>query len=80
MHQMIDALVHVAKSLFEPNHRLAICGEAEMARLDDAGVNRANGNLMQTFAFHRKEGIGGRIRTMVEPRSRIGQSDRLEAE
>ena len=80
MHQMIDALVHVAKALFEPHHRFAIGGEAEMARLDDAGVNRADGNLMQAFAFHRQERIGGRIRTMVEPRARVGQSDRLESE
>ena len=80
VHQMVDALVHVAEALFQPNHRFAISGEAEMARLDDAGVNRADGNLVQAFAFHRQEWIGGRIWTMIEPRARVGQSDRIKSE
>ena len=80
MHQMVDALMHVAEALFEPNHCFAVSGEAEMAWLDDAGVNRADGNLMQAFAFHRQEWIGGRICTMIEPRARVGQSDRIKSE
>ena len=54
-HQRLDALVHVAEALFEPHHGLAVGGEAEMARLDDAGMHRADRNLMQAFAFDRQK-------------------------
>ena len=61
VHQVVDALVHVAQALFQPHHRFAIGGEAEMARLDDAGVHRTDGDLVQAFAFDRQERIGGRV-------------------
>ena len=46
-HQRLDALVHIAEALLEPHHRLAAGGEAEMSRLDDAGMHRTDGNLVQ---------------------------------
>ena len=54
-HQRLDALVHIAQPLFEPHHRLAIRGEAEMARLDDAGMDRADRDLVQALALDRQE-------------------------
>ena len=59
-HQRLDALVHVAEALFEPHHGLAVGGEAEMSRLDDAGVHRPDRNLMQRFAFDGQEIVGRR--------------------
>ena len=52
-----DALVHIAEPLFQPHHSLAVGGETEMARLDDAGMHRADRNLMQAFALRRQERI-----------------------
>ena len=52
-----DALVHIAEPLLQPHHRLAIGGEAEMAGLDDAGMHRADRDLVQAFAFDREECI-----------------------
>ena len=60
-HQRLDALMHVAEPLFEPHHGLAIGGEAEMSRLDDAGMHRADRDLVQAFAFRRQKVIGGRL-------------------
>src|SRR5206468_7209811 len=42
----------------EPHHGLAAAVEAEVARLDDAGVDGPDGDLMQAFAENRKELIG----------------------
>ena len=52
-HQRLDTLVRVAQALFEPHHRLPAGGEAEMSRLDDAGMYRPNGNLVQALALDR---------------------------
>ncbi len=59
-HQPVDPLVGIAKPLFQPHHRLALRGKAEMPRLDDAGMNGANRHPMQAFALHGQEGIGRR--------------------
>ena len=56
-HQRLDALVHVAKTLLQSNHRLAVGGKTEMPGFDDAGMNRADGNLVQTFARNGQECI-----------------------
>ena len=56
-HQPVDALMHIAEPLFEPHHRLAIGGEAEMARLDDAGMHGPDRDLMQILALYRQEGV-----------------------
>ena len=45
-HQRPDPLVHVAEPLLQPHDGLAIGGEPEMSRFDDAGVHRTNGDLM----------------------------------
>ncbi len=42
----LDALVHIAETLLEPEHLLANDREAEMTRLYDAGVHRTDGNLV----------------------------------
>src|ERR1700731_2449521 len=84
----------VTQALFEPNHRLAIGGEAEVPGFDDAGVNRTDRNAGQAFALHRQERVSrlfarllrGRAermlhipKTEIEPRPRIRRADRLEA-
>src|SRR5262249_4014365 len=45
-HERVGALVHVAEPLLEPHHRLAIGREAKMPRLDDAGMDRPDRDLM----------------------------------
>ena len=59
-HQPLDALVHVAEPLLEAHHGLAVGGEAEMAGLDDAGVHRADRDLVQALALDRQERVGRR--------------------
>ena len=53
-----DPLVDVAEALLEPHDGLAVGGEAEMPGLDDAGMHRADRDLVQALAFARQEGIG----------------------
>jgi len=43
--------MHIAEPLLEPHHRLAVGGEAEMAWLDDAGMDRADRDLVQILSF-----------------------------
>ena len=75
-HQRLDALVHIAEPLLQPHHGLAVGGEAEVARLDDAGVHRADRDLVQAFAFGRQE----RIRAAVpQPGPRVGRAFGLAA-
>ncbi len=47
---LLDALVHVAEPLLEPQHLFADHLEAEMPRLDDAGVNGAHRYLVHAVA------------------------------
>ena len=58
LHQALDALVDVAEPFLQPDHGLAARGEAEMAGLDDAGVDRADGDLVQAVAFGGEEAVG----------------------
>ena len=51
--QALDTLVDITQPLFQPDHGLAVGGEAEMAGFDDAGVNRPHRNLVQAFALRR---------------------------
>ena len=90
-HQRVDALVDIAEPLFQPHHGFAVGGEAEMAGLDDAGMNRSDRNLMQALAFDRQERISGcsagagaaapsgcaRPAAVIEPGPRVGRADRL---
>ncbi len=73
---------------------LAVGGEAEMPRLDDAGMHRPDRNLVQAFAFHRQEDIGrGLLRgpaiakrmadipkSAVEPSARVGRANGVQPE
>ena len=83
-HQALDALVHVAQPFLEAHDRLAVGGEAEVAGLDDAGMNRPDRYLVQPLAFGRQELVARHAlpagpATVIEPRPGIGQADRLHA-
>ena len=57
-HQPLDALVDVAEALLQAHHGLAVRGEAEVPRLDDAGVHRPDRDLVQALALDRQEPVG----------------------
>ena len=94
-HEGFDALMGVAQTLFEPDHRLAIRGKTEMARLDDPGMHRPNRDLMQAFALGRKEPVRFPIAlrlgllcqrvaqlpaAMIEPGPPVGQPHGVKAD
>ena len=62
--------MHIAQPLLEPHDRLAAGMEAEMAGLDDAGMNRADRDLMQACTFDLQEAIGVAGRRRATPRVR----------
>ena len=73
----------VAQPLLEPDHGLAVAGEAEMAGLDDPGMDRPDGDLMQSFADRGQERVwkprliaAVRPDAMVEPGSEVGRAGR----
>ena len=78
--QGLDALMDVAEPLLKADHGLAVAGEAEAAGLDDAGVDRANRDLVQALALDRQEEVG-RLRLLparrptpvVEPGAVVGR-------
>ncbi len=78
-HQQLDPLVHVAEALLEPHHRFAAAGETEMPRLDDAGVHRADGDLVQRVAFHGQERVslarGRRWRAVAERMAHVPEAE-----
>ena len=51
----LDAAMLVAERDLEVKDLLAMALEAEMSGLDDAGVNRANRDLVDLFAFNPEE-------------------------
>jgi hypothetical protein len=55
MKAALDALVLVAEALFQAQHALAHHREAEVARLDDAGVDRADRDFVHAVAFDADE-------------------------
>ncbi len=63
--QALDALVDIAQALLQADHGLAACGEAKMAGLDDAGMHRADRDLVQALALGRQERI---VRSRVSSR------------
>ena len=74
-HQGLYALVGVTEPFFEPHHRLAAGGEAEMARFDNACVHRADGDLVQALAFGRKKFVRGRgLKCLCRPSERMAQA------
>ena len=56
----------VSKPLFQPDHGLAAGGKAEMSRLDDTRMHRADRNLVQAVAFRGEETVGRRLRQCVD--------------
>ena len=67
----VDALVDIAEPLLEPHDRLAAGVEAEVAGLDDPGMNRTDRDLMQARALGLEEGVGVR-RAVVRARRPSG--------
>jgi len=54
-----DALVHIAQVRLQAQHLFANDRETEVARFDDAGVHRANCDLVHTVAFNAHEPVVG---------------------
>ena len=73
--ESVDPLVHIAEPRFQPRHRLAVGGEAEMAGLDDARVNGTHGDLVKPMALHGQKIVSGRI---AQRRRRSGPERRAK--
>jgi len=54
---LFDPFVRPAQAFFQTQHAFTHRREAEMAGLDDAGVDRANGDFMHAIAFDANESI-----------------------
>jgi hypothetical protein len=83
-HQAFDALVRVTQPLLEPHDGLAIGGETEVAWLDDAGMDRPDGDLVQSLALGRQEFVACLALPpgpppVIEPGPGIRQTDGLNA-
>ena len=92
----LDALVRVAEALLQAHHGLAACREAKVTGLDDAGMDRADRNLVQARPLGLEEAVRRATalreaarcasgacsgqRSVIEPRPPIGQPDHLDAE
>jgi len=61
-HQRLDALVHIAQSLLEPDDRFAVGGESKVPGFDDAGMHRPDRDLVHFVAGD----AGERIRLAIE--------------
>src|SRR5947199_80989 len=72
-HQPDMALVQVAQPFLQPGHRLALDVEAEMPGLDDAGMDRADRDLVHAIAL---DGEEFRLRHRVGRRARPGREGR----
>src|SRR5579872_1751121 len=51
----LDSLVHVAKALFQPQDLFPDHRETKVSRLDGAGMNRSDRNLVDPVAFDAHE-------------------------
>ena len=87
--------MHVAETFFQARNRFPVCREAEVTRLDDAGMHRTDRNLVKPLTLDRQKFIVRRITqrgrnsfaewrrqspsAVIEPRTRIGTSFRLDA-
>ena len=62
--------MRVAKPLLEPHHGFAAGVEAEMAGLDDPGMDGADRNLMQarSLGFEEGVGVGGAVMGLAAPK------------
>ena len=68
--------MHITEPLLQPHQEFAICCETEMPRLDDAGMHRPDGDLMQCLALSGEEFV--RRRGMSKPRPRVAGADRVQ--
>jgi hypothetical protein len=90
--QRFRPLVYIPQAFLQPHDGLAACRETEMARLDDARVDRAHRDLVQVLALRGKkpvgtggfagDGVAAERRPdppppMIEPRARIRRAFRL---
>lgn len=57
MQKALDAFVRVAEAFLEAHHDLAVGADAEMPRLDDAGMNRSDRQLVDVLSFDRQEAV-----------------------
>ena len=76
--RLLDAAMLVAERDFQVQHLLARALEAEMARLDDAGVHGTDGDFVNLAAVHAEElAVGGRVAVCpphrLEPRMALGR-------
>lgn len=58
-HETLQAPVLVAQGDFQMQHVFAVTLKTEVPWLDDPGVHRPHGHLMDFFALHPKKGIRG---------------------
>ena len=61
-HPRFESPVEISQALLQPHDSLAAGREAKVARLDDPGMHRSDGDLAQALSFARQEGIGRRRR------------------
>ena len=60
--RLLHAAMLIAERDFQVQHFFARALETEMARLDDAGVDRADRDFVNLAAVHAKEfAVGGRV-------------------
>src|SRR5574340_1337786 len=55
---LLDAFVGIALARFQLENAVADDGEAEMSRLDGAGMDRPDHDFVHAVTFHTNEGIG----------------------
>ncbi len=81
-HLALDAAMLVSESYFEMKHLFAVADEAECARLDDAGMDRSDIDLVQRAAAHLVERIGVHSGILVAsvPRKAQGLAPRVAVE
>ena len=94
-HQRLNAFMNISQPLLEADDRLTAGAEPKMPRLDDAGMDGADRNLMQPLALGSEKSIGRRFgrgwrsraermtnrpTSMVEPWTLIRRAHRLVAE
>ena len=89
-HRPFHSAMLVAQGDFQVVDRLAVALEAEMAGLDDAGVDRADGHFMDLVARHLEEVGHAALQITLTPcpspirpstacrRGEIGKADRLQ--
>ena len=77
LHALLQPAMRVEQARVEVEHGLADRREAEVARLDDAGVDRADRDLEDALAFgdEVRELVGGLDRDALRPVERLAQRE-----